>query len=122
MKRILTLLLILGIAAQPCCKLFIVAGYLLNKEYITLNFCENKTKSEMHCNGKCHLNKQLVAQEKNENSEKAPLKEIKEILPFTPTVKNNLGNLVPTQNAVFGKLLSPKPTSFITSPFRPPTC
>lgn len=76
----------------------------------------------MHCNGKCHLNKQLIAQEKSENPEKAPLKEIKEILPFTPVVKNALGNLSPDHFSIFKDLSSPKPTSFITSLFRPPTC
>jgi hypothetical protein len=31
----------------------------LNKVSITQNFCENKGKPKMHCNGKCHLKKQL---------------------------------------------------------------
>lgn len=35
-------------------------AYVLNKEYIATSLCENKNKPAMHCNGKCHLSKQLA--------------------------------------------------------------
>lgn len=38
--------------------------YELNKKYIAEVLCENKDKPEMHCNGKCHLKKQIKAVEK----------------------------------------------------------
>lgn len=34
-------------------------AYEINKEYIANNLCENRNKPEMHCNGKCHLRKQI---------------------------------------------------------------
>ena len=33
--------------------------YEINKKYIAEVLCENMTKPEMKCNGKCHLKKQL---------------------------------------------------------------
>lgn len=33
--------------------------YALNKNYIAKNLCENRFIPTMHCNGKCHLMKQL---------------------------------------------------------------
>jgi hypothetical protein len=33
--------------------------YAINKEYITKNLCENRSKPKLNCNGKCHLMKQL---------------------------------------------------------------
>jgi hypothetical protein len=39
--------------------LFPLVDYALNKEYIAKNLCENRNKPKMHCNGKCHLMKQL---------------------------------------------------------------
>ncbi len=33
--------------------------YQINKKYIAENLCENRNKPEMHCNGKCHLKKQI---------------------------------------------------------------
>lgn len=38
--------------------------YQFNKAYITAEFCENKEKPQLKCNGKCHLKK--VIQEKKE--------------------------------------------------------
>jgi hypothetical protein len=55
-------------------KWLILADYALNKEYIARTLCINKAKPAMHCNGKCHLRKQLQkeenggSQEQNKNS------------------------------------------------------
>lgn len=51
---------------QVITKFTIVVNYALNKEYIAKTLCENKAKPKMHCNGKCHLKKQLEKQEKKE--------------------------------------------------------
>ena len=55
---------------------FILVHYQLNKEYIAQNLCENKNKPMMHCNGKCHLRKQLSEQDKKDKS------------PFSQTIKD----------------------------------
>jgi hypothetical protein len=39
--------------------LVIYAGYEMNKGYITEKYCENKDKPMMHCNGKCHMVKEI---------------------------------------------------------------
>jgi hypothetical protein len=41
----------------------IVAEYVINKEYIAQNICENRDKPKMNCKGKCHLKKQLAEDE-----------------------------------------------------------
>lgn len=46
----------------------LVLNYQVNTDFIIKNFCENTDKPEMHCNGKCHLNKQ-IEQEENQKSE-----------------------------------------------------
>lgn len=44
-------------------------SYQLNKEYLTKVFCVNKSKPQLHCNGKCYLKKQLdVKQDQEENN------------------------------------------------------
>jgi hypothetical protein len=40
----------------------------VNKDYISKNLCENKDKPMLHCNGKCHLRKQLAKEDKKENT------------------------------------------------------
>lgn len=42
-----------------------MAYYYLNKSYIAANFCENKAKVELKCDGKCYLKKKLLAAEVN---------------------------------------------------------
>jgi hypothetical protein len=37
----------------------LVVDYQLNEAQITARFCVNKARPQLHCNGKCHLAKQL---------------------------------------------------------------
>lgn len=37
-----------------------VLDYVINYDYITKVLCVNKAKPAMHCNGKCHLMKELA--------------------------------------------------------------
>ena len=42
-------------------------GFSLNSSYITSEICENRSKPEVHCNGKCYLMKKLKQVEENES-------------------------------------------------------
>ena len=66
---------------QCSVKLAIVINYEVHKEFITANFCINKQKPQLQCNGKCHLSKQIKAQEAKTNSLASILKNIEEV-PF----------------------------------------
>ena len=63
---ILAFVVVAVIMSQTIAKFVIVIDYQVNKEFITKTLCENKAKPTMHCNGKCHLKKQLEKQEKKE--------------------------------------------------------
>lgn len=43
-----------------------VLDYMANYEYIAKELCINKAKPQMHCNGKCHLMKQLAQSSETE--------------------------------------------------------
>jgi hypothetical protein len=46
-------------------------SYEFNKTYIIDNYCVNKNRPQLHCDGKCYLAKKLqAAQEKEENQSK----------------------------------------------------
>lgn len=50
-----------------------IAYWKINQDYITENYCVNKDKPKMHCNGKCHLAKQLEkAEETKQEKSKFP--------------------------------------------------
>lgn len=40
--------------------------YVLHYHYIATELCENKTKPDLGCNGKCHLKKELAKAYKND--------------------------------------------------------
>jgi hypothetical protein len=44
-------------------------AYNINYHYISTVLCENKGKPQMHCNGKCHLNKELKKAAQGSNSD-----------------------------------------------------
>ena len=73
--RLLSFILIVGILLQNFSKLVLFINYQFNQSAITEAYCINKDKPSMHCNGQCHLLKQLKAADKKENHPSALLKE-----------------------------------------------
>lgn len=65
--------------------IFPVLEYTINYDYISKVLCENKDKPQMHCNGKCHLMKEMAKtaeQEKPISSDKKSSIQEKEVLFF----------------------------------------
>jgi hypothetical protein len=54
-------------------------NYYLNYTYISTTLCENKDKPQMHCNGKCHLQKTI---EKNQETKDKDAPAISKISAF----------------------------------------
>ena len=50
-------------------KVWIFVDFKLNQDYIAQELCENKEKPELSCHGKCHLVKELKAEEEKENKD-----------------------------------------------------
>lgn len=48
--------------------------YAVNYDYISTVLCINKSKPELHCNGKCYLSKELA---KTNDSDSSPLNKTK---------------------------------------------
>ena len=62
-----------------------VLEYVVNYEYISKVLCINKDKPKMHCNGKCHLMKELAKAadaEKPLSSDKKGASQILDVLIF----------------------------------------
>lgn len=67
----------------------IFANYELRKDFIIKNYCVNKNRPEMHCDGKCYLAKQLEKAEQ-EDQKQATGNFISKILSFESDFKTNL--------------------------------
>jgi hypothetical protein len=50
-----------------------VVDYVWNYDYIVNQLCENKAKPQLHCNGTCHLKKELAKANENESAAKDQL-------------------------------------------------
>lgn len=72
MNKITTYILFLCLSCQLVLKLSIVAWFEINQEYIAANLCENRTRPELVCCGKCVLRKALRkadnAEQKNQKN------------------------------------------------------
>jgi len=67
-KHLLLIPLLIGLLLQNFSQGLIVLEYKVNFSYIASVLCENRDKPEMHCNGKCHLKKQLKKEEQQERN------------------------------------------------------
>jgi len=68
LNKVVTILLVWLALFQGAGRLLLVGNYLANKELISQKYCENKTRPELHCEGECHLKKQLQKEEKSESA------------------------------------------------------
>lgn len=80
MHKFIAYILFLIITVQTLHQGLIYAYYVLNKNYIAQNLCENKEKPQLKCDGKCHLKSILqVAQEEPATPEQPSLPNLEEI-------------------------------------------
>lgn len=83
MKRVAAIVLLMAFTTQLLSKVGIMVYCKLNKDYITKTYCINKQKPQMHCNGHCHMQKQLKKQDEQPNKPGIPnLKDIHESFVF----------------------------------------
>lgn len=74
MKRLLTILLLTAVVVlQLGSRWIIYASFKANQAYIAQELCENKARPQMHCNGRCHLKKQLAKQQAQERKAPRPI-------------------------------------------------
>jgi len=81
----------LAILLKP---VFPVMEYAMNYHYISKVLCVNRDKPMLHCNGKCHLMKELAKAAENEkpssSDKKAPVKHETELLFWVGTTALSL--------------------------------
>lgn len=86
MKKLLTILLIIGVLLQSGSQVVIVAQYYANKDYIAKNLCENRNRPAMHCEGKCCLKKRLAKESKESQSPRNQREEQVTLFFETPSI------------------------------------
>ena len=69
MKTALVYLLLMTMLLPSISPWGTVVYYQANKEYIARVLCVNRTRPELHCDGKCYLAKKLKAQQDKQDKE-----------------------------------------------------
>ena len=96
--------------------------YLARKDFIIENFCINRNKKEMKCDGKCHLKEQVRKEASQSSDDKAPFRPKKERRELTDYL---IGQKLTARTILFRKLLKAMYSmdysfQFIQSIFHPP--
>lgn len=85
MQKAITILLLICLHSQPITNACIMADYLVNQDYIKEYLCINKNRSNLQCNGKCYLTKQL--------KENEPMKGTDPLFSFLKITKINYADI-----------------------------
>jgi hypothetical protein len=94
----LTGLLFLKVVLIPI--LFI--NYEVRKDFITQNYCINKNRPELHCDGKCYLATQIKAVQQKEDN-KAASETISKLFAFEIFYASSIpSNLLPFSEQIVG--------------------
>lgn len=68
-KKITGAILLITITFKMLMAPLIFADYELRKDFIIKNYCVNKNRPEMHCDGKCYLAKQIQKAEQEDEKQ-----------------------------------------------------
>ncbi len=127
MRSIIVFILIATILGQASVRTAWVLHYQWNLTAY-MERCENKAKPSLHCNGKCHLKKQIAASE-NQDPTKPEIPEsfhsskdvqlFVESLAALPTFTDEHDGAVALPLSLYKVFLSDAP---IAGVFRPPAC
>jgi len=120
MKKLTAIFLLFVLMIQYFNKVEIIVCYQLNKDFISSTFCENKSKPELQCDGKCFMKKQLKATDEDQSKTPITVRDFQEIIFFC----SHSEILLPKQNCLpdlcFENYLNTKYTSPLFPIFQPP--
>lgn len=121
MKTIACILLLFMILLQTFTSFVYDAAYSLNKKYIAKNFCVNKDKPAMQCNGHCYLNKQKAKEEGNDKQSTENKKDKVEVAAYEIIDQVITNSFVPARTTIsFNSIAHKTLTGYFSSIFRPP--
>jgi hypothetical protein len=120
MNRFISILILTGILLQTFSKVIIYVNYEINLDYIVQTFCVNKNDPSKHCDGKCHLIKQLQEEEKQESLPGNSRDERPELPLFSESCNSFLFNSYASKEYIFTEYQLSKTISPVFPFFHPP--
>ena len=120
MIRFVSILIAVLLLGQSVNKTAVYLNYLANREFISKNYCENRTNVQLHCNGKCHLQKQMNKQDGQTPFSPKNVLGAKEIAEFDVPSKRNEIAISAVSIHLFSVETPMKTTGHQTDVFHPP--
>lgn len=114
-------LLLLCLFVQSFSKVLVWIQFQWDREAIARTLCENRTKPQLRCGGKCQLGKRLAAAQKETGGSSHRMHKAYPDGSWLATLSNLLflGHLFPSlQHNTYYRW--PQPSPFISTVFRPP--
>ncbi len=68
-KKLISIFLLFALIGSNFSRYVAVVSFEINKRYIAKNLCENRTRPQLHCNGKCYLMKKLKQADESEKKQ-----------------------------------------------------
>ncbi|PZU86372.1 MAG: hypothetical protein DI529_08760 [Chryseobacterium sp.] len=117
MKSFITILIILAIAIRPVLPL---VNYVINYDYIVQNLCENRSKPESTCHGKCYLAKELSKTEKQNQQSTIKINSLDVFLPKEVISFNHTNINSDIQNSNYSEYQNHYHSHYFSDIFHPP--
>ena len=119
LNRLTSIVLLVALLSANFSRLFVYAGFELNKQYIATELCENLDKPWLHCDGHCYFVKKVKqAQEKEKSNERETQKSLFQEV-FVAS-SNSVKFYSQVLSIVSTPYKSPKTTPFTGAVFHPP--
>lgn len=102
---------------------FPILDYIINYDFIATELCENTSRPELGCNGKCHLKSELANEAKKDTTDSNKKKYTTlslEILFFQNSIQNSLRTIKQINKKVLNQYNCIYFRINITSIFHPP--
>jgi hypothetical protein len=69
LKKTIAICLLVALISSSFSRFFVYAGFELNHKYISENFCINKNRPWLHCDGKCYFMRKIKEARENEKKQ-----------------------------------------------------
>lgn len=124
LKVVYAILLLLLLSIQGLMPIWVIGNWKINQSRIANTLCENRNRPSMHCNGKCHLRKQLNKLHNDTGKDKNKLAnnnlEVSVYLPCDFIIWNFASRYRGTNSAFFFFNQLIPPSDWIDSFLKPP--
>jgi hypothetical protein len=120
MRYVTAIILLIGMLGTTFSNYCVWLDYALNKKYIAANLCENRSRPELKCEGKCYLCKKIKKENNKDSENSAPRINFKFQLLSTLQTESFIFSIPNIARTVWPSYQERPCSSFSPSIFHPP--